>query len=292
MQKVGFIGLGKMGNPMAKNLIKAGYGLTVYNRTFEKCEETKKNGARIAKSPKDLAQESDVIITMLSDSVAVESVVLGKEGVAEGAKRGTILIDMSTIGPNETIRIAKEVSKVGVRMLDAPVSGGVKFANEGTLTILVGGPNDLYENQLDLFKAMGKKIFYLGPNGAGCSMKLANNLVLAITLGATAEALLLARKTGLDSKMVLDVLLAGSARSPIMEASGRAMVERKFEPAFTLRLMHKDLHLAIEAARLLGVALPLTGLLTQLHLGAIGRKLGEKDFSSILLLLESLSGVE
>src|SRR5947208_6687382 len=243
---IGFIGLGNMGAPMASNLLKAGFSVIVWNRTESKARPLVEKGAAWADGPQHVAEKSDVVITMLEDARAVREVLLGAEGVVAARRPNLRIIDMSTISPKDSRDIAQQVASRGMIMIDSPVSGSVKAAADASLTLLVGGDPEVVESVLPVLRAMGKNVFHLGPNGMGCYMKLVNNGVLSAGLGGCAEALLLGRTGSLPAQEMLDVILQGSARSPLLEFKGKAIVDRNFAPTFALRLMRKDLGLALE----------------------------------------------
>jgi len=292
MKKIGFIGLGVMGKPMAKNLLAAGYPLTVHNRSRPPVDELAALEATPATSSREVAERSDVVITMLPDTPDVELVVLGPKGVLEGTRPGSLLIDMSTVSPVATRRIAVEAAAKGVKMLDAPVSGGDVGAKEGTLSIMVGGEREVFEECFDIFRVLGKKIVYVGPSGMGQTVKACNQIVVALTLEAMAEALVLAAKAGLDPQLVVDVLSGGAARCWALEVRAPRVLKRDFTPGFRVKLHHKDLGIALEAARELGVPLPVTALVHQMFGALIAAGRENYDHSGIITLLEDLAGVE
>ena len=242
--KIGFIGLGAMGKPMAKNLIRAGFRVIVYNRTIGKTKEFREMGASVAVTPKDLASDSQVVIVNVSNSPDVEEVLLGKEGAIHGCRPGTIVIDMGTSYPSSTLKICKILQEKGVEMLDAPVSGGVKGAEDGTLSIMVGGRREIFEKCKPILSAMGKNIFYQGESGSGHITKAINNFVSAAAITALTEALVMAKKAGLSPMKVLDVLKVSSGRSYQAEqALPQFVLTRKFDAGFLLGLMKKDLNI-------------------------------------------------
>ncbi|WP_324717406.1 2-hydroxy-3-oxopropionate reductase [Carboxydochorda subterranea] len=288
---VGFIGLGIMGRPMARHVLQAGYRLRVHNRSRTTVESLVAEGAVEARSPEEVAREADVVITMLPDSPDVQQVVLGPHGVVEGLRPGRILIDMSTISPMVTREIASRLEERGCFMLDAPVSGGEKGAIEATLSIMVGGPAEVFEACRPLLEVMGKSIVYMGPAGAGQVTKACNQIVVAVTIQAVSEALTLARKAGVDPAKVRQALLGGFAQSRILEIHGQRILERNFRPGFKVRLHHKDLGIALATGRAAGVSLPATAMVNEL-LGALEAKgQGEADHSALATLVESLAGV-
>jgi 3-hydroxyisobutyrate dehydrogenase len=289
MEKVGFIGLGGMGNPMAKNLLKAGYPLTVWNRTRSKMKETVDLGATPADSPKDVAERTDIVITMVTDSPDVEEVVLGPTGVLKGARAGMILIDMSTISPQVARDIAADLRANGVTMLDAPVSGGDIGAINGTLSIMVGGPPETYEACLPILQVLGKRITHMGENGMGQTTKLCNQVICALNIEAVAEGLMLGAKSGVDLGKLLDVVTAGAAGSWMLSNLGPKMAVGDYEPGFKMRHQQKDLRLALSAARELELPLPGTGLVHQLFRAVEAAGLGEKGTQAAIVAMEQVA---
>lgn len=289
---VGFIGLGIMGKPMAKNLLDAGHELVVYNRTSEKAEELAGSGATVAASPKEVAEQSDVIITMLPDSPQVEEVLTGEDGVLAGIKEGALIVDMSTISPVVTEELAAEAKEKGASMLDAPVSGGDVGAIEGALSIMVGGSEEDFERAMPLFEVMGKTITHVGGSGSGQVVKAANQIVVALTIEAVSEALVLGSKAGVDPEKILDVLGGGLAGNKVMEAKREKMLTHSFDPGFRIELHHKDLGIALAAGREYGVALPVTALVDQMLQDLQMRGRGDRDHSALLTLVEDSSGHE
>ena len=289
---VGFIGLGIMGKPMAKNLIEAGHELVVYNRTQAKAEELAGDGATVAGSPREVAERSDVIITMLPDSPQVEEVLVGENGVLEGIKEGALVVDTSTISPVVTEELAAKVKEKGASMLDAPVSGGDVGAIEGTLSIMVGGSEEDFERARPLFEAMGKTVTHVGETGAGQVAKAANQIVVALTIEAVSEALVLGSKGGVAPEKILDVLGGGLAGNKVMEVKREKMLTHSFDPGFRIELHHKDLGIALAAGREYGVTLPVTAVVDQMlqELKMKGR--GDRDHSALLTLIEDSSGHE
>ena len=288
-EKVGFIGLGIMGKPMAKNLMDAGYELSVHNRSREPVDELAEDGAAAATSPKDVAENSDVIVTMLPDSPQVEEVVLGEDGVLEGIREGTLLVDMSTISPVVTEELAEAVNKQGASMLDAPVSGGDVGAIEGTLAIMVGGSEEDFERAKPLFDVMGKTVTHVGPTGTGQVTKAANQVVVALTIEAVSEALVLGSKGGVSPEKILDVLSGGLAGNKVMEVKREKFLSHTFDPGFRSELHHKDLGIALAAGREYGVALPVTAIVDQMLLSMKKKGWGGEDHSALLRVIEDLS---
>jgi len=289
-QVVGFIGLGIMGRPMARNLLKAGYSLVVHSRSRGPVDEIVKAGAKAAASPKELAGQCDVLITMLPNSPDVEQVALGPGGLGEGARRGLVLVDMSTISPIVSQKIGRALEAKGVSMLDAPVSGGEKGAVDGTLSIMVGGDKGVFESVLPILQAMGKTITLLGPLGFGGFTKLANQIIVAGNLTALAEALTLGRKAGLDRELLLTALAGGLAGSKCLEQKRPNYLANTYNPGFKVELHYKDLGLIMESARALGVPLPATAVVQELFNAMRVKGRGGLDHSGIITLLEDLAG--
>ncbi len=282
---IGFIGLGIMGKPMARNLIKAGYKLVVHNRSRGPVDELVKEGAKAAGSPKDVASQSDVVITILPDSPDVESVVLGGDGIASGIKSGATYIDMSTIKPAVARRVAEAVQKKGAKALDAPVSGGEKGAIEGTLSIMVGGAQADFDAVLPILQAMGKNIVLVGPTGAGQMAKAANQLVVGVTIEAVAEALALAEAAGVDPAKVRSVLLGGFAQSRILDLHGQRMLDGNFQPGFKARLHQKDMRIVTDTAKESNVDAPAAQLALERFNRLVESGGGEKDHSALRTLI-------
>ncbi|MDQ3861951.1 MAG: 2-hydroxy-3-oxopropionate reductase [Actinomycetota bacterium] len=287
---VGFIGLGIMGKPMAENLIEAGYELVAYNRTREKAERLE--GATVAESPKEVAQNTDIVITMLPDSPQVEEILAGEEGILEGVEDGALIVDMSTISPVVTEELSEKAKEKGASMLDAPVSGGDVGAIEGTLSIMVGGSEEDFERALPLFEVMGAAVTHVGPTGAGQVVKAANQIVVALTIEAVSEALVLGSKGGVAPEKILDVLGGGLAGNKVMEVKREKMLEHSFDPGFRIELHHKDLGIALAAGREYGVTLPVTAIVDQMLQDLKMRGRGDLDHSAILTLIEESSAHE
>ena len=288
-EKVGFIGLGIMGKPMAKNLMEAGNELVLYNRTLEKAEELAEDGAEVAANPKEVAENSEIIVTMLPDSPDVRNVVAGEDGVLEGIKDGSLLVDMSTISPVVTEELAAKVKERGASMLDAPVSGGDVGAIEGTLSIMVGGSEVDFDRARPLFDVMGKTATYVGPTGAGQVTKAANQVVVALSIEAVSEALVLGSKGGVAPEKILDVLSGGLAGNKVMEVKREKFLSHKFDPGFRSELHHKDLGIALAAGREYGVVLPVTAIVDQMLLTMKRKGWGGEDHSALLRVIEDLS---
>jgi len=290
--KVGFIGLGIMGKPMAKNLIKAGFSLVVHNRSRAAVDELVRLGATPAGSPRETASSVDTIITMLPNSPDVESVALGAKGIKEGAATGQLFLDMSTINPIVSQKIAGELEPLGVAMVDAPVSGGEKGAIEGTLSIMVGGRSHDFERALPIFNALGKTITHMGPLGAGGFTKLANQIIVAINLTAIGEALVFGAKAGVDPQKMIRALAGGLAGSKCLDQKSEKILTGDFAPGFKIDLHFKDLNLIHEAARSVGVPIPTAALVEQLFAALRIRGRGGLDHSGVITLFEDLAGVQ
>src|SRR5262245_25535572 len=288
---VGFIGLGIMGRPMAKNLLKAGYALIVHNRSQAAVQELVGLGAKSAGSADAVARDSQVVILMLPNSPDVELVALGPQGLLEGARSGQTVIDMSTISPLVSQKVGAALANKGVRMLDAPVSGGEKGAIEGALSIMVGGDRAVFDEMLPIFQAMGKTITHLGPLGSGGFTKLANQIIVAVNLTALGEALTLARKAGLDRELTLKALAGGLAGSRCLDQKTPNYVQGTYKPGFKVDLHYKDLGLIMESARALGVPLPATAVVQELFSALRVKGRGQLDHSAVITLLEDLAGV-
>jgi len=290
-QVIGFIGLGIMGRPMARNLLKAGYPLVVHSRSRGPVDEMAKAGAKVGTSPRDVASQSDVLITMLPNSPDVEQVVLGRDGVIEGARSGLMLLDMSTISPLVSQKIGAALAEKSVTMLDAPVSGGEKGAIDGVLSIMVGGDKAVFDKALPIFQAMGKTITHLGPLGAGGFTKLANQIIVAVNLTALGEALTLAKKAGLDRELTLTALAGGLAGSKCLDQKKPNYLADTYNPGFKIDLHYKDLGLIMESARALGVPLPATAAVQELFSALRVKGRGGLDHSGVITLLEDLAGL-
>ena len=286
-EAVGFIGLGIMGRPMAENLMEAGYELVLHNRSPEKAEELAEEGSAIAAgSPMEVAEACDIVITMLPDSPDVEAVVAGEGGVLEGIRDGALLVDMSTISPVVTEELSEKVREQGASMLDAPVSGGDVGAIEGALSIMVGGSEEDFERARPLFDVMGKVATHVGPTGAGQVVKACNQIVVALTIEAVSEALVLGSRGGVAPEKLVEALSGGLAGSAVMEAKKEKFFSHDFEPGFRIELHHKDLGIALAAGREYGVALPVTAIVDQMLEVSMAKGRGDRDHSALLTLLE------
>ncbi len=290
---IGFIGIGKMGSVMSRRLLDAGYPLVVHDAVPKACEPLVQAGAKAAPSAKALAAASDVVITMVPDSKAVEAVVLGKDGVLEGIRKGRLVIDMSSSYPSSTRKLAATLKERGVRMLDAPVSGGVLGAQKGTLAVMVGGDAPDYEEASPIFKALGASIFHVGGHGAGHVVKAMNNYLSASLMVATTEALLLATKAGLSPKTALEVLNKSSGRSFSSEFKfPNYVLSRKFNSGFTVGLMNKDLDIFTSLGREIGVPMFAASIVKELFGYAVAQGGAQEDHSAIVKYLEAWAKVE
>src|SRR5712692_516962 len=276
---IGFIGLGIMGKPMARNLIKAGYPLVVHNRSRGAVEELSKEGTQTALSPQEVAEQSEVVITMLPDSPDVELVYAGEHGVFAGAKPEALLIDMSSISPVVARKLAAEAEKRGMDMIDAPVSGGEAGAISATLSIMIGGKAAAVERAMPIFQALGKNIVHVGEAGAGQVTKAANQMVVGTTIAIVSEALVLSAKAGVDPAKVRQALLGGFAQSKILDAHGQKMLERNFKPGFRIRLHEKDMKIALATGAEYGVPLIVTSQVAQMMTAMRSMGNGELDHS-------------
>ena len=288
-QTVGFIGLGRMGGPMAFNVIKAGYPLTVYNRSKEKASSLAEAGATVANSPAEVAAASEVIITMLSDSTALRAVVSGPNGILEQLQPDAVLIDMSTGDPDISREIAQAVQAKGGHMLDAPVSGSVGLAEQATLSIMVGGDEAAHQRVRDVLLSMGNRTTHVGPNGAAASMKLAVNIVIGVTMQVLAESVILAEKAGVTRETAIEVLSNSAIASPFLKYKAPQLLEPLGPAAFTTSLMQKDFTLALEMARQVGVPLPTTAAANEVVTMARGLGLGDHDFAAVTDVIKQLS---
>ncbi len=292
MKTVGFIGLGLMGRPMAKNLLKAGFKLTVQSRSPGPVAELAGLGAVAAPSPRAVAAASEVVITMVPDSPEVEQVVTGPEGILAGARPGLIHIDMSTISPLTTRRLAELEQRAGVTLLDAPVSGGTVGAEGATLSIMVGGDEAAFESCRDVLSAMGTRITYMGLSGAGQVTKACNQVMTGGIYAVMAEALVLAQKSGLDPAKVVDVLVGGAARCWALEVRAPKILKRELLPGFKAAMQYKDLNIVGETARAEGVPMPVTAVVRELYAAMLADGHGHLDNSALVTVLEKMAGVE
>lgn len=289
--KIGFIGLGIMGKPMSKNLLKAGHELIVYNRSKASVEELAKDGAKAANNPAEVAKECDVIITMLPNSPQVREVCLGENGIIEGAKSGTIVVDMSSIDPVESKAIGAELSKKSIELIDAPVSGGEPKAIDGTLSVMAGGKKEIFDKVSDLLKPMASSVVYVGELGSGNVAKLANQVVVAINISAVSESLILAKKLGADPELVYKAIRGGLAGSTVMDAKAPMMLEHNFKPGFRIELHIKDLNNALNASHAVNSYLPLTAQVMEIMQYLKSDGCAADDHSAILKYYEKITNV-
>ena len=288
---VGFVGLGIMGRPMAKNMIKAGYSLIVYDIVGSSVEELATEGASAGSSAREVAEQVSVVITMVPDSADSEAAILGSNGVLEGLSPGATVIDMSSIAPAVSQKIASACEGQGVAFLDAPVSGGEPKAIDGTLAVMVGGKEEVFNQHKDLLEVMGSSVVLCGNYGAGNITKIANQIIVAANIEAVGEALVLAKKAGLDPTIVFDAIKSGLAGSTVLNAKAPMMIEGDFKPGFRMRLHQKDLHNAILTGKELGVPLPVTSLVQQMIGSLINAGKGDSDHSAIANFLEDMAGI-
>ena len=289
--KIGFIGMGTMGAPMALNLLEAGHEVTVHNRTRGKEEAVAKKGASRAASPREAAKNADVVIAIVSDTPDVREVVLGGEGAIHGMKEGSVLVDMSTISPSVTREIAEKLSEKGVEMLDAPVSGGSEGAEQGTLSIMVGGKEEVVERLHPVLEVMGDTVTRVGPVGSGQITKAINQTIIAGTYVAVAEGLALGLAAGIDIKAAHQAVSGGAAGSWVLTNRADNMINDSYPLGFRTRLHRKDLGIALETARDLGVPIPVAAYVEQLETGLVKRGLGDEDVSNIARVVREGAGL-
>jgi 3-hydroxyisobutyrate dehydrogenase-like beta-hydroxyacid dehydrogenase len=279
---VGLIGLGLMGRPMGMNILQAGYALTVWNRTASRADELVAAGAKLARSPEQAAAASDFLITMVSDPPALEEVLWGATGAIQALKRGSIYMDSSTVSPVLARKIAAACVERGVRFLDAPVTGGDWGARKGELVFMIGGDAQTLKEAEPIIGVMGKKWFHLGPNGAGQTIKLAMNAILALEVGALAEAIALVTGAGLQAEKLVEVMQSSMARSGVLDVKAPNLLKGEYAPSFPLRLMHKDLSLALDLANQLGVPLPATAAVRETYSAVKGASQEDLDYSAVM----------
>ena len=289
MLKIGIVGTGFLGKAVAKRLLDTGHKVIVYNRTRDKTESLKNLGATVADTPKDLAQGCELVITIVKDSDAVESVSFDKNGIIYGKHDGLTVADMSTINPVSSKKIAKKFLENGISMIDTPVMGGPNLAEKGELVVMVGGKKEVYEKYKQVFDHIGNKTFYLGENGSGHAMKLAMNLQISILALALSEGITLTKRAGLDPKLFLDILNSTYFKTGMSVLKGPKMINGNFEPSFTLKMMKKDLDTINTTAKELGTSLPMTTLANEIYQNAIANGLGELDYTGILAFIERIS---
>ena len=290
--RVAFIGMGTMGAPMARNILEAGFAVTVHNRTREKEQPLVAMGAQAAASPRDAAAEADLVITCLSDTPDVDAIILGPDGVIEGVRKGAIVIDMSTISPTATRQIAAALAEKGAQMLDAPVSGGSEGAEKGTLSIMVGGEDAVLAKAMPVLEAMGKSITHIGPIGAGQLAKAINQIIVAGTYWSVAEGVALGLKAGLDMEKVMQAVGGGAAGSWAIDNRSGNMIHNSYPLGFKLQLHRKDLTIALAVAREMGVTLPVAAFVEQVETGLMARGHADEDISAIARSIREQSGID
>ncbi|PMP72865.1 MAG: 2-hydroxy-3-oxopropionate reductase [Chloroflexus aggregans] len=291
-ERIGFIGLGIMGRGMAANILRAGFPLTVWNRTPERADEFVAAGAQLATSPADLAARSDIVISCVSDTPDVEAVLFGPQGAVEGARAGMLMIDMSTISPQGAQQFAARLAERGIGFLDAPVSGGSEGAARGTLSIMVGGPADLVERAMPVFQAMGKTITHVGGHGAGQTVKLVNQILVVGTMLAISEAFVFAQASGVDLEKALTAVSGGAAGSWMLSNRGPQVIRRDWRPGFTIDLQQKDLRLVLAAADAVGAPMLVTSTVFHLYRTLQAAGLGHEGNHALIKALERLTGIE
>ena len=289
---IGFIGLGIMGQPMALNLLKAGHKLTVYNRTGSKAESLKQAGAQVASTPAAAAKDADFVIVIVTDSAAVEEVVLGKDGILGTVASGAIVIDSSTISPVVSRKMACHVAGQGASWLDAAVTGSKHGAEKGELTFMVGGDRGVFERALPVLQVLGKKHIYCGQNGLGLSAKLAQNTIQATTLEVFCEGFILAAKAGVAPQTMLEIIQSSMARATLTDFKAPFIFKGDFTPYFPLKLMHKDLELAMEAGFAQNVPMPTLAAVKEVYAAAKAQGKGDLDYAAVITFLEELAGVK
>jgi len=292
MAEVGYVGLGVMGSSVVRRLLAAEHGVTVWNRTREKAEPLLEAGARWADSPREVAERSDVVFTMVTNTAAVRAVTAGPDGIIAGLAPGRIYVDMSTASPANTRELAAQVAGVGAQMLDAPVSGTSITVDQGKASIMVGGDEDAFERVKPILEAIGPKVFHLGPSGSAVTIKIAINLSLAVQMLAFSEGVLLAEKSGIPRERAVEVMLASVIASPMVVYRGPLVLGHPEEVWFDCHMMQKDLNLALELGRELEVPLPTTAVTNELLTAANGMGIGERDFAVLFDVLAAMSGVE
>ena len=291
-QKIGFIGLGIMGRHMASHLLTAGHELYVYDINTAAVQELTGKGAAACANCKEVASKADIVISMVPDSPDVEKVALGENGIIEAARPGLIHADMSTIAPAMAIHVAEELGKKGVRCVDAPVSGGDTGAKNAALSIMVGGPKELFDELLPVLQVMGKTVTHCGANGAGQTVKACNQIQVAMNLLGMAEAFVLGAKAGVDPAVILQVLSGGYAQTRVMDARGPKVIKGEFEPGFKSRFHYKDLNIVMETAKKLNVPLPATAVAHELFASLMATGRGELDHSAVINIIEDLAKVQ
>src|SRR5690242_6007326 len=291
-ESVGFIGLGIMGEPMALNLVKAGYRVSVYNRTHEKTESLEQAGARVASTPAEAAQKADYVMSIVSDSQASEEVILGKDGVLQTIKPGAIVIDSATISPVVSRRLACATAGKKAKFMDAPVTGSKHGAEKGELTFMIGGERETFERALPLLKVLGKKHIYCGAHGAGLSAKLAQNAIQSTMVEIFCEGFMLAAKSGVRPEVMMEIVQNSMARAALTDFKAPFIFKGDFTPYFPLKWMHKDVTLAMEAAFAQGVPMPVTAAVKEVYASARAQGKGDLDYAAVITFLEELAGVK
>lgn len=291
-QTIGFIGLGIMGQPMALNLLKAGHKLVVFNRTGGKAQSLERAGARVATNPAEAAREADVVMTVVSDSAAVEEVVLGKSGILETIRPGATLVDSSTISPVVSRKLACHVAGKKALMLDAPMTGSKHGAEKGELTFMIGGEKTALDRVMPVLQLLGKKHIYCGANGAGLSAKLAQNAIQATMVEVFCEGFVLAAKAGVKPQVMFEIIQSSMARASLTDFKAPFIFKGDFTPYFPLKLMHKDLELAMEAAYAQNVTMPAAASVKEVYGAAKGKGKGELDYAAVITVLEEIAGVQ
>ena len=291
-QKIGWIGVGKMGNPMSKNLIKAGYSLTVFDIAPAAMNALAEEGAKVANSAAEVAAEADVVISMITDDRALEDVSMGPKGVFKGIGTDTTYIDMSTVSPIVSVRVSEEAQKKGIKYLRAPVSGSTETAEKAALTIIASGPKEAYEKCEDIFKILGQKIFNVGEGDEARYMKLLVNMMVGITSAMTAEALIFGKKGGLDWNQMIDTINNSVVASPLIGYKAQLLKRRDYSPAFTVTQMSKDFDLALETGRAMDIPMPITALTRQLYGSMKATEKGGFDYFGIVALFEEMAGLK
>ncbi len=291
-QRIAWIGLGKMGTPMAQNLLKKGYAVTVYNRAKEKCKPLVEAGATAADSPKAAASDAGVIVSMISDDAALEAISYGTDGVFQSAKPGTIFIDMSTVSPAASMRVEDQAKAKKIGYLRAPVSGSTILAGSATLTIFASGPKDAYDACVDIFGCMGQKTFHVGPGDEARYLKLVMNMMVGLTSAMAAEALTFGESGGMEWEQMIDIINASVVASPLLGYKAALLKSRNFAPAFTVSQMAKDFDIMIDAGREKNIPIPLTSLVRQFWGAMMANGKSGQDFFSLVTLLEDMAGMK
>lgn len=293
MAKLGFLGLGLMGYPMAQNLLKAGHEVAVWSHTASKADQiAKENGAKACATPAEVASEAEAVFLCVGNTEMSEQVILGPKGIKEGAKRGLVVVDASTVSPSASVRIHEELAKSGVDFLGAPCTGSTPGATNGTLTFMIGGDEKVFAKTKPFLEAMGKKLYYCGGPGLGLHAKLTQNLILSNILQAFNEGIVLSTKAGVEPKLMLDILSNSAAKSGLIEYKAPFIFKRDFTTNFSVKWMHKDIGLMLDSAAELAVPVPLTAVTRQMFQAAIATGHGEEDICATIKVLEELTGVE